>query len=171
MLCLFSAGSFLSYMALVNHAFVGYCKYIVNTDLNDIVSRYQSPEALKKGGQFWVVENVDKDSIIACIGLDASGHETTLDLRRMCVHPAYHRLGLGHHLINALLAHVLKHNARCSPGLRATDIVLSTSSYHPGALTMYEQHGWVSERTEVPVWYIRRFYLIIMRRKIGSNRL
>ncbi|KAF8990824.1 hypothetical protein BDQ17DRAFT_1371473 [Cyathus striatus] len=164
-----SAGLFFTYMAFINYAFLGYCKDTLAGDLKDIGGRYQSPEALKKGGQFWVIEDVDKGTIAACLGLDTFG--PTPELRRMCVDLSYRRLGFGNLLINGLLTHVLKHNARCAPELRVTDIILETSSYQPGAIGMYERHGWLVEKKKLAAWYVHGLYMVYMRRKMDVTYL
>ncbi|KAF8999953.1 hypothetical protein BDQ17DRAFT_1327985 [Cyathus striatus] len=69
-----SARSLLTYMEIINHLYImEYCKDIIlNDDLKVIAGRYQSREALKKGSQFWVVED-DMNNIIVYAGLDTTG--------------------------------------------------------------------------------------------------
>ncbi|KAF8990829.1 acyl-CoA N-acyltransferase [Cyathus striatus] len=156
-------------MAIINHLFMKFCKDSLNDDLKDIAGHYQNPEAVKKGGQFWVVEDVDRDRIIACGALDTTSGSKP-EIRRICVHPSYRRLGIGHLLVNNLITHTIKHNARCTePELRMSDIVVSTSTLQPGAIPMYLRLGWVIEK-EIAVWHIRGVFVVNMRRNMHVER-
>ncbi|KAF8989382.1 hypothetical protein BDQ17DRAFT_1334099 [Cyathus striatus] len=142
-----SAGSLLAHMEIINHLYImQYCKDIIlSDDLKDIAGRYQSREALKKGSQFWVVED-DMNNIVACAGLDTTS--STPEVRRMCVHPSHSSLWIRRLILNNLFNHMHKHNMDCGPDseFRATDMVLSTLMLQPGAISVYQEHGWTVEK-------------------------
>ncbi|KAF8990835.1 acyl-CoA N-acyltransferase [Cyathus striatus] len=162
-----SASSVILLIAYVNHAFVGYCRNALATDLHDVDEYYRSPEVAKKGGQFWVVEDVDKSDVVGCVGLDTSG--TTPQLRRMCVHPSYRRMGLAQRLIDALLSHTIKHNILCHDSkqkLKIKEIAVGTLTCQEEAIRLYSRRGWEvvsrEKEDEGPFW--KPYWEVKMRR-------
>jgi len=142
-------------------------------DLADIPSHYKlagdfdetngEQEALWRIGKsaFWVAElHIDgvEPTIVGCIGLDAYSNpdETTAELRRVVVSPNHQRQGIAIQLVNAAVTHGK------SQGIQS--IFLTTSSYQPAAIKMYQKLGWeVQSITEIPIRFgkirVHKFHL------------
>jgi GNAT superfamily N-acetyltransferase len=68
-----------------------------NDDLHNIDVSY-----LFSGGRFWVARDTTNGNVVGCVGLKLSS-PTLGHLKRLAVHPDYHRQGIGTALVAALI--------------------------------------------------------------------
>jgi len=99
-----------------------------DADLNDIESSY-----FERGGTFLVLE-ANNDSIIGAYGLHPMENRTC-ELRKMYLHKAYRKQGLGKFLLEDALSRARQ--------LRFKTMILETASVLKEAIALYKSYGFV----------------------------
>lgn len=99
-----------------------------NDDLRKIDVSY-----LFSGGAFWIARDTTTGRIVGCVGLKSTS-PTTGQLKRLAVHPDYHRQGIATRLVEALTDHARR------TGL--TEVRLATGEAE-NARPIYERAGFV----------------------------
>lgn len=95
-------------------------------DLEDVQRVY-----VESGGSFVVGE---LDETVVAMGEAEPVSDTTIEIRRMCVDPAYQRRGFGRAVLDAL------ETAAVDAGFTSAE--LETTTMQPAALGFYRSHGY-----------------------------
>ncbi|KAF8162688.1 acyl-CoA N-acyltransferase [Crassisporium funariophilum] len=149
-----------AYRQLMSNGYLSYINASLNDDLKDIAQHYEMkpiPRADDKDtveyapsgtSCFWVAEAYPEDfesgpnaEVVGSIALDAStapDDNSIAELRRMVVSPTQRRRGVAGMLVQTLIDHARNHGIKT--------VTLTTSSYQPTAVLMYEKFGWVLQK-------------------------
>lgn len=174
LLCLSLFGTFAGLRWLLSTFYVSFCENSLRADLADIGKHYCVQESEGTRGApssascFWVVEACSDVTgyyeIVGIAGLDSSTNDdqTTAELRRMAVSPHHRKLGIGRLLLITAIAHARER------GLAS--VLLTTSSYQPPAIRLYERMGWVPQRRAAVWGLLPTFDLALIDMKLDLTR-
>ncbi|KAJ6550148.1 acyl-CoA N-acyltransferase [Mycena capillaripes] len=149
-LCLATTALFVYMRRTITKMFVHFCATARKTDMENITHSYEIPISVdgvqtpsEQGpAGFWVavIESPENKTseVVGYLGLDyrANSDPSSGELRRMIVSMHHRRRRIGSLLITAAMDHARRH----SPPLQTLD--LETTEFQPGALKLYEGHGY-----------------------------
>ncbi|KAG7396664.1 hypothetical protein PHYBOEH_001948 [Phytophthora boehmeriae] len=115
---------------VLTRRWVNYIRKALKSDLADVYSTYIAP-----GGNFWVATIQDNDGQSRIVGMAALEvkSDSQGEVRRVSVHHAYHRLGIGRQLMNKLVSWATAH--------RFKSLMLIASHAKQSVLDFYSSFG------------------------------